>query len=146
MGGPCPGPIILQAWLDGDRYHSFCPVKVLRLYMTASRQSSPTRLFLSPSSGWPLSRLQLSSERLRCDQRSEASFPGSRLLGITWVSDHTQTSAELFTKQDEVFLAQSVREPKRGIFILKDERCLSYIRDCHYLSSLVLSSLLMKVE
>ena len=36
------------------------------------------------------------------DQRSEASFPGSRLpapgsLGITWVSDHTPADTELFT-------------------------------------------------
>ena len=53
-------PIVLQAWLVGGRPHLLCPVEALRRYVEASRASSPTRLFLSPASGRPLSRLQLS--------------------------------------------------------------------------------------
>ena len=76
---------------------------------------------------------QLSSERLRCDQRSEASFTGSRLLGITWVSDHTQTSAELFTKTRRSISGSDCLKISERDF--SPERCVTYIRDCHYLSS-----------
>ena len=53
-------PIVLQAWIEGGQHHPLCPVEALRQYVAASHQRSHTRLFLSPISGKPLSRLQIS--------------------------------------------------------------------------------------
>ena len=71
-------PLVLRAWMDGDRHHPLCPVEALRRYVAASPQRTPSRLFLWPTSNKPLSRLQIS--RNLC-ATIEAADPGKAPKG-----------------------------------------------------------------
>ena len=53
-------PIVIQAWMERDTHHPLCPVEVLRQYVRATSNRTPTRLFVWPDTLKPLSRLHIS--------------------------------------------------------------------------------------
>ena len=71
-------PIVIQAWMDRDHHHLLCPVEALRRYVEASQQRTHHRLFLWPTSGKPLSRIQIS--KMLCST-IEAADPGKAPKG-----------------------------------------------------------------
>ena len=64
-------PVVIPAWRVDGHPHDLCPVAALEQYIEATRDTQESRLFLSSTTGSPLSRRQLSTLLCRIIQTAD---------------------------------------------------------------------------
>ena len=58
-------PVVIHAWMEGDRHHPLCPVRALRVYLDATSNTNRVEMWLDPKSTRPLTAATLATEIVR---------------------------------------------------------------------------------